>query len=258
MRGPQDKSNGIVDFAWCDKFNDWIESCNLLEISLTNRKFTWANNQDNLVMSLIDRVFSSTDFDQHFSFATISALPKTPSDHIPILWEEGDDSVLEKLRFKFEKWWLQQDGLVEVVERSWNSIPGSDNLIETWQKKIRKLRKTLRRWSANIEAENKRKKVRLLRDYDVLDKKVEEVMLTSEEKEEMDNMMLELNRLWAMEETKAKQRSRERNIKEGDRNTRYFQTVANQRRRKITIHAMEGPDGVSHNTQDILGIATNY
>lgn len=72
----------------------------------------------------------------------------------------------------------------------------------------------------------------------------------------MNSVRTELDNLWALEETKARQRS-ERSIKDGDRNTRYFQMVANQRR-KTTIHAMEGPDGVSHDTQGILNIATNY
>lgn len=69
--------------------------------------------------------------------------------------------------------------------------------------------------------------------------------------------MGDLNKIWAMEETKARQRSRDRNVVEGDRNTKYFQTVANQRR-KTLIHAMEGPDGLVHDTKDIVEIASNF
>ena len=74
----------------------------------------------------------------------------------------------------------------------------------------------------------------------------------------MDEVMMGLNKIWAMEGTKARQRSREKHIKEGDRNTRYFQTVANQRRRKTTIHQMVGPEGVATETVDIQRIATDY
>lgn len=61
-----DKRNGRVDNKWCDKFNAWLEIWSLLEIKLGNRQFTWANNQADLIMSTIDRVFCCTDIDMLF------------------------------------------------------------------------------------------------------------------------------------------------------------------------------------------------
>ena len=87
-------------------------------------------------MSLIDRVFCITSFDQNFPLAKISALPKNPSDHTPILWESGDSQDSGQPRFKFEKWWLQQEGLEEIVKNTQLSIPASENPIEPGRGKI--------------------------------------------------------------------------------------------------------------------------
>ena len=69
----------------------------------------------------------------------------------------------------------------------------------------------------------------------MFNQKAESQNFTTEEIEEMNNNMDELNRLWDMDETKARQRSRDRNITGGNRDTRYFQTIANQRRRSLII-----------------------
>jgi hypothetical protein len=50
----------------------------------------------------------------------------------------------------------------------------------------------------------------------------------------------------------AKQRSRDRNIVEGDRNTSYIHAVANQRRRKKLIRVLDVSDGPSPRTKTCL------
>jgi hypothetical protein len=62
----------------------------------------------------------------------------------------------------------------------------------------------------------------------------------------------ELNNVWEIEETKARQRARERNILEGDKNTKYFHVVDNQRRRKTTVHTIEGLDGLVDSIEGLL------
>jgi hypothetical protein len=49
-----------------------------------------------------------------------------------------------------------------------------------------------------------------------------------------------------LEEIKIRQRSRDRMIKEGDRNTSYFHALANHRARKKRIDCLRGPAGLVH------------
>ena len=51
VRFSRDKSNGNINRKWSDKFNAWVEIWSLLKIKLSSRKYTWANNQEDLIMS---------------------------------------------------------------------------------------------------------------------------------------------------------------------------------------------------------------
>jgi hypothetical protein len=57
---------------------------------------------------------------------------------------------------------------------------------------------------------------------------------------------------------KSRQRSRDRKILEGDRNTAYFQAVANQRERRKRIEALEGPNGIVEDDQGMMKVVVDF
>ena len=97
----------------------------------------------------------------------------------------------------------------------------------------------------------------LLEEYNSLDIKSETVALTGNEFSRLRFTHAELQKIWLQEEIKAKQRSRDRDIKEWDKNTAYFQAVANQRR-KTNIHTLQGPFGPTSDNKEMLDIAASF
>jgi hypothetical protein len=69
-------------------------------------------------------------------------------------------------------------------------------------------------------------------EYNWLDEEGENRNLSSEEKNRLKFLTRGLEQIWALEEIRARQSARDRDIKEEDRNTTDFHAVANQRCRK--------------------------
>jgi endonuclease/exonuclease/phosphatase (EEP) superfamily protein YafD len=60
-----------------------------MDLPISNRSFTWANNQENLILATIDHIFVSTEWDSTFPLSLVRAIPKSGSDHTPVIIEFG-------------------------------------------------------------------------------------------------------------------------------------------------------------------------
>ena len=70
-------------------FNSVITYGEFIELPLVGRKYTWSNNQENPGFAVLDRIFTSLDWDAHFPMSSLVALPRVGSDHAPLVLDTG-------------------------------------------------------------------------------------------------------------------------------------------------------------------------
>jgi len=157
-RSSADKNNGNINYHWSDSFNDWINHWGLIELKNPTRSYTWTNNQDQPIMALLDRVLATTNFEAKYPHTGVKSTPRLGSDHVPLVINFGISHNLKPYLFRFEKWWFTQDGFDDLVRKNWENPCSTSHPLEVWQCKLRRLRKKLKGWSLNVNAEIKNKK----------------------------------------------------------------------------------------------------
>jgi hypothetical protein len=149
VRFASDKSNGIINHRWADAFNDWVDQWVLIELNPPNKAFTWTNNQENLIIAKIDRIFVTTEWESAFPLVRVKALERPPSDHNPLLINSGNNTHFGKRRFRFEKWWLEKENFRALVAKAWAEPCQDTNIVDRWQFKVRTFRRIVRGWASN-------------------------------------------------------------------------------------------------------------
>jgi hypothetical protein len=246
VKNQREKSNGLINFSIVDMFNDSIDIWVLMDIKDPTRGFTWTNNQKVPIMTTLDRILMTTHWGggAKYPFAKIYVLPKGVSDHNPVMITFGERVGGDPI-FRFEKWWFEVEGFENLVKESWNKNCSLLDPMGRWQFKMRNLRKRIKGWSRNIDAERKKSKEKIMDELDGLDRMAEFHQLTAQEFERKKILRGVMDQFWKIEEIKARQRSRKRDIKEGGKNIAYFVAKANKRKRKKCINSLE-EDGVKY------------
>ena len=86
-----------------------------MEPSLSDRKFTWARSLNSTSQALLDRVLCSISWNSHFNSARLTSLPRTYSDHSPIILDTQAIVFPPSKIIRFDKSWLEYEGFYELL-----------------------------------------------------------------------------------------------------------------------------------------------
>ncbi|KAL7248515.1 hypothetical protein ACSBR2_003281 [Camellia fascicularis] len=99
------------------EFNAFIDSCELTDIPMIGRKFTWCNSQEGAIWSRIDRSLLDPEWIESFNIK-LWGLPKIVFDHCPILLMEDERDWGPK-PFRFLNTWIIHPAFSKVVREAW-------------------------------------------------------------------------------------------------------------------------------------------
>ncbi|XP_059450778.1 uncharacterized protein LOC132181539 [Corylus avellana] len=231
-------------------FSDFISEQGLMDLPLVGGVCTWSVSQDPPLWSRIDWFLVSPELEAWFPGVRQKRLPRLCSDHFPIMLELGEISQ-EKRPFRFENMWLKEEGFVALVKQWWDSyeFQGTPNFVLV--RKLKALKLNLKTWNEEVFGNIERNKRTLLEDLRVFDEHEESRALNVEELARKAEVVQELEKCTLMEEISWRQKSRVSWLKEGDKCTKFFHSIANSNRRYNSIENLMIGDNLSSNQDEI-------
>ncbi|XP_022019896.1 uncharacterized protein LOC110919958 [Helianthus annuus] len=236
VRFPEERLNSMFKPRCAGNFNSFIFNSSLLEYKMQEKQFTrWAANGRK--MSKIDRALVSAEFFSKWPSTCLRALCNLFSDHCPLLLSTKS-SNFGPIPFRCFNSWLGRPGYDEVVSGAASGFVGDGPPDVYLSNKLRFIKSRILNWRDELKAKEEGEVAIAKSDLEGLQRTLEERELEEEEE-------------WAMAEAKKiiliseenfskdiRQRSRDRWIKDGDENSKYFHSVVNYRKARNGIFGL--------------------
>ncbi|KAL8161182.1 hypothetical protein V2J09_012671 [Rumex salicifolius] len=221
------------------EFGNWINELSLVDMGFRGNKFTWTRGRSSAtyIAKRLDRVLCNPQARVRWQEATVSHLPPLSSDHVPLhlvmMPKNGGNPA--RRPFRIEAAWLAHPSFKEILSASWDpniSTPAALNVLKY------KLKKRNKEVFGNIFA----RKERLISE--IMDiRSLQEVAVTDTLLAEEERVVAELDLVLNQEELLWLQKSREKWVWEGDRNTSFFHLSTIVRRRRNRIEMLRDDSG---------------
>ncbi|KAE8796210.1 elongation factor 1-alpha [Hordeum vulgare] len=128
-----------------DRLREALEGCDLCDLGFVGDKFTWRNHSTELGSYIGERIYGASANEGWFvsfpDFVVENGIPRHSDHRLVVVHTRGDSrgdgrGANERERgFRFEAWWLKEDGCSEVIknacEEGWAN--GDCNVAEAMQ-----------------------------------------------------------------------------------------------------------------------------
>ena len=225
-----------------------IQDMNMIDMEI-NMRYTWLTKN---VARRIDKIMIDMAILEEFPHIQAYSKDRLLSDHHPILLAS---SRIEwgPIPFRSLDCWLQEPSFLKVFEKEWIELAGLP-----FDQKLRKLKAPLRKWNREVFGNIELKIQDYKKELDKLDMKAQEMELQESDWCRRNALQSQLWLWMTRKERYWRQMSRCKLIKEGDKNTRYFHTLATIRRRRNTITSIKQGDLVINDQRQIRRIIVQH
>ncbi|XP_025638493.1 uncharacterized protein [Arachis hypogaea] len=210
-------------------FKDWINDMGLVDLPLTDRRFTWFRGRS---CSRIDRALVSLEWLEMFPETRLRGGPRGLSDHCPIIVE--DKRPRDGPRpFQSLDSWFTHEGFLRMVKKEWRGL-GEMQLTE----KLKALTGPLGRWHRANFGDMDKKITKFEEEIKKLDDMVSNGVYDGTVEARRKALVVCCEKWYVRKELHWKQMSRSMHARDMDKNTRYFHNLASARRRNNRIDAL--------------------
>ncbi|KAK3229336.1 hypothetical protein Dsin_001217 [Dipteronia sinensis] len=141
------ETTGNVSTIFCDDFCAALTVCDLVDIETKGVFHTRIGcGRRCMVLSRLDKVVCSHSFLVSWSHIACVTLPRSLSDHHPLLISCSAGVSSSPCPFRFQGMWVSHPSFLNLVRSVWSSsIAGSGSEIVV--QKLKLLKKALKRWN---------------------------------------------------------------------------------------------------------------
>jgi len=215
-------------------FAEMLKICGMEELSSRGDRFTWGGTRwKKYIRCCLDRCFANNEWSKLFPGANQSFLEKRGSDHRPVFVRLRASNDVFRGRFCFDKRSLFHADVKKEVKMSWKR----SNMQGRISEKIRNCRKVLSCWKKR-RSFNAKDKINILQDrLEWLQSRSYPCAFA------VRNTMMELIQAYKEEEVFWRQKSKDKWLLLGDRNSKFFHSSVKSSRSRKNITKLKDEQG---------------